>query len=77
MAAAYSMDLRERVIQDAEAGVLSKQLAARYHVSLTWVNALKQRKRETGSLSPCASRTAAQAITFPRGLRMNGRCGSR
>ena len=52
MAAAYSMDLRKRVIQDAEAGVSSKLLAARYHVSLTWVNALKQRKRETGSIAP-------------------------
>ena len=52
MAAAYSMDLRKRVIQDAEAGVSSKLLAARYHVSLTWVNALKQRKRETGAIAP-------------------------
>jgi transposase len=52
MAAAYSMDLRARVMQDAEAGVASKLLATRYHVSLTWVNALKQRKRETGSIAP-------------------------
>ena len=60
MAAAYSMDLRERVIQDAEAGVPSQLLAARYHVSLTWVNALKQRKRETGSIAP------RQQTTFRR-----------
>ena len=52
MAAAYSMDLRERVINDADAGVPSKELAARYHVSLAWVDALKQRKRETGSIAP-------------------------
>ena len=51
MAAAYSMDLRERVIEDAEAGVSSKDLAARYHVSRAWVDALKQRRRETGSIA--------------------------
>src|SRR5216110_1690318 len=52
MAAAYSMDLRERVIKDAEAGMSSKVLAERYHVSRAWVDALKQRWRETGSLAP-------------------------
>ena len=52
MAAAYSMDLRERVIQDADAGLSTKELAARYHVSVPWVNALKQRRRETGSITP-------------------------
>ena len=51
MAAAYSMDLRERVIKDAEAGVPTKVLAERYHVSIAWVDALKQRKRETGSIA--------------------------
>ena len=52
MAAAYSMDLRERVIEDANAGLSSKELAARYHVSRAWVDALKQRRRETGSIAP-------------------------
>ena len=52
MAAAYSMDLRERVIEDADAGLSSKDLAARYHVSRAWVDALKQRRRETGSIAP-------------------------
>jgi len=52
MAAAYSMDLRERVIKDADAGIPSKVLAERYHVSLAWVDALKQRWRETGSIAP-------------------------
>ena len=42
MAAAYSMDLRARVIKDADAGIPSKVLAERYHVSLAWVDALKQ-----------------------------------
>ena len=52
MAAAYSMDLRERVINDADAGFSTNELAARYHVSVPWVNALKQRRRETGSIAP-------------------------
>ena len=52
MAAAYSIDLRERVIQDADAGLTSKDLAERYHVSRAWVDALKQRRRETGSITP-------------------------
>ena len=49
MAAAYSMDLRERVMMDADAGLSSKELAERYHA---WVDALKQRRRETGSIAP-------------------------
>jgi transposase len=51
MASAYSMDLRERVIQDSDAGLSSKELAQRYHVSRAWVDALKQRRRETGSIA--------------------------
>jgi transposase len=52
MAAAYSMDLRTRVVQDSDAGLASKELAERYHVSRAWVDALKQRRRETGSIEP-------------------------
>jgi transposase len=52
MAAAYSMDLRTRVLSDADAGRTSKELAERYHVSRAWVDALKQRRRETGAFAP-------------------------
>ena len=52
MAAAYSMDLRTRVLIDADAGLMSKELAERYHVSRAWVDALKQRRRETGAFAP-------------------------
>jgi transposase len=52
MAAAYSMDLRTRVLKDADVGLTSKELAARYHVSRAWVDALKQRRRETGAFAP-------------------------
>jgi transposase len=52
MAAAYSMDLRTRVLKDTDAGLSSKDLAERYHVSRAWVDALKQRQRETGTAAP-------------------------
>jgi transposase len=52
MAAAYSMDLRTRVLRDSDAGLSSKELAERYHVSRAWVDALKQRRRETGAFAP-------------------------
>ena len=52
MARAYSMDLRERVMKDSDAGLSSKELAGRYHVSRAWVDALKQRRRETESIAP-------------------------
>jgi transposase len=52
MAAAYSMDLRTRVLGDADAGLTAKELAERYHVSRAWVDALKQRRRETGAFAP-------------------------
>ena len=52
MAAAYSMDLRMRVLKDSDAGLSSKELAGRYHVSRAWVDALKQRRRDTGAFAP-------------------------
>ena len=51
MAAAYSLDLRTRVLKDSDAGLSSKELAERYHVSRAWVDALKQRRRETGAFA--------------------------
>ena len=56
MAAAYSIDLRERVIQDSKGGLSSKELAARYHVSRAWVDALKQRRPS----SPIVKRTRSR-----------------
>jgi transposase len=46
------MDLRVRVLKDSDAGMTSKELAVRYHVSRAWVDALKQRRRETGDAAP-------------------------
>jgi transposase len=62
MAAAYSMDLRTRVLQDADAGLTSKDLAERYHVSRAWVDALKQRRRETGAFAPHKQRKFRERV---------------
>ena len=50
--AAYSMDLRTRVLRDAERGLSSKELAVKYAVSRAWVDRVKQRQRETGEVAP-------------------------
>jgi transposase len=47
----YSMDLRERVLEDSKSmGTL--EVANKYRVSQAWVRRLKQRFRETGELGP-------------------------
>ena len=49
---AYSMDLRARVLRDSDAGLPTKDVAEKYTVSVSWVNRVKQRKRETGEIAP-------------------------
>jgi transposase len=48
----YSMDLRERVIGDCDAGMKTKQVAEKYKVSRAWVRRLKQHRRERGDIVP-------------------------
>ena len=50
--AAYSMDLRTRVLEDSDAGMRADAVAEKYRVSLSWVNRLKQRRCETGEIAP-------------------------
>ena len=50
--APYSRDLRTRVLEDRDAGVATKDVAAKFRVSVSWVNRLVQRRRETGEVSP-------------------------
>jgi transposase len=49
---AYSVDLRKRVLADCDAGLKTKEVAAKYDVSRSWVRRLKQKRRETGSVTP-------------------------
>jgi len=46
------MDLRKRVLEDCDAGSDSKEVAAKFRVSRSWVDRLKQRRRETGEVAP-------------------------
>ena len=52
----YSMDLRERVLKDCDAGAGTKAVAAKFSVSPSWVRRLKQRRREDGSVAPRSPR---------------------
>ena len=52
MPKAYSMDLRQRVIDDCDAGLGTKTVAQKYRVSPAWVRRLKQHRRERGDIRP-------------------------
>jgi putative transposase len=52
MAAAYSMDLRERVAKAWDEIGDADEIAETFRVSRAWVHRLMQRRRETGSLAP-------------------------
>jgi transposase len=49
---AYSIDLRIRVLEAAEAGETTAELADRFAVSPAWVRRLRQRHRQTGEVAP-------------------------
>ena len=48
----YSMDLRERVLKDCDAGMKTLAVAKKYSVSPAWVRRLKQNRRESGAIGP-------------------------
>jgi transposase len=50
--AAYSLDLRKRVLRAWDSGMDVYSVAAKYEVSRAWVHRLVQRRRETGSIAP-------------------------
>src|SRR4051794_19869057 len=49
---AYSMDLRERVLRDCDAGLGTQAVAQKYTVSASWVRRLKHRRRQTEQVAP-------------------------
>jgi transposase len=49
---AYSLELRERVLADCEAGDNTHSVALKHNVSKAWVRRLKQRRRENGEVAP-------------------------
>jgi len=57
------MDLRRRVLADCDEGLSCIEVAKKYRVSRSWVNRLKQRRRETGQVGPLPpSRYKPQAL---------------
>ena len=50
--AAYSLDLRKRVLRAWDSGMDVYSVAAKYEVSRAWVHRLVQRRRETGAVGP-------------------------
>lgn len=52
MAQAYSVDLRERILKDIDAGMSTEDAARKYSVSISWAYSLQDRCRTTGSIEP-------------------------
>lgn len=50
--AAYSRDLRQRVVRARDSGMPVAAVAARFEVSVAWVYRVLQRRRVTGSIEP-------------------------
>ena len=50
--AAYSLDLRKRVVRACDRGMPVAAVAAQFEVSLAWVYRVLQRRRATGSIEP-------------------------
>ena len=52
MGAAYSQDLRDRILSARDRGMKTIQVARLFSVSPAWVRRVVQRRREHGELSP-------------------------
>jgi transposase len=52
MARAYSEDLRQRILQAYDEGILVEDIYVLYKVSRSWVYSLIQQRRETGTHAP-------------------------
>jgi len=67
---AYSIDLRERVLTDCDAGLGTRAVAAKYAVSESWVRRLKQRRREDGSIEPRTATPGPKPALAPHADRL-------
>ena len=68
----YSIDLRQRVLKDCDAGMGTKAVAAKYTVSESWVRKLKQQRRETGSIEPRVATPGPRPTLAPHADRLRG-----
>jgi transposase len=67
---AYSMDLRERVWADCQAGMETPAVARKYSVSVAWVRRLKQRQKATGSSARRPPSTGRPVVLAPHEARV-------
>lgn len=67
---AYSMDLRERVLADRDAGISKAAVARKYRVSTRWVYNLEKRREETGQFAPRRGRTGPKPKLAEHGERL-------
>ena len=74
---AYSMDLRERVLLDSDAGMKAADVAAKYRVSGSWVRLLKQRRRDMGEVAPRVQRHGRRCMLEPHLHTLAARRGGR
>jgi transposase len=58
--AAFSLDLRRRVLADCQAGMSYAAIARKYTVSAEWVRIFFKRFRETGEVAPRSHATQRQ-----------------
>ena len=67
----YSMDLRERVLKDVDAGRSTPAVAEKFSVSTAWVRRLKQRRAATGQIGPKPQRRGSvpAAVTYAEQIR--------
>jgi len=54
---AYSIDLRERVLMDWDAGLGTHAVARKYRVSPEWVRKLRRQRDVTGDIAPRRGKT--------------------
>lgn len=54
---AYSIDLRERVLMDWDAGLGTNAVARKYRVSSEWVRKLRRQRDTTGDIAPLRGKT--------------------
>ena len=59
---AYSMDLRERVLHESDAGMQAAAVASKYRVSASWVRRLTHRRREPGEVAPRQQRDGRHPV---------------
>jgi transposase len=65
MPRAYSMDLRKRVIEACDEGQTIAQVTERFKVSASFVNKLRQRRRERSTLEPKPHGGGRQPLLSP------------